>query len=446
MNDFDNDVKVLIDRVAGPVLRPGDEGYDEERTGFNLAARHAPDVIVGAVGAGDVRAAVEFAAARGLAVAVQGTGHGISVAAEGGVLVSTRRMTDVRVDPEARTARVGAGARWGDVIERAAPYGLAPLNGSAPHVGVLGYTLGGGLPLLGRSHGYAADRVIGMDVVTADGRLRHVTPDGEPDLYWALLGGRDNFGIVTGLEFGLMPVARLYGGGLFFDAAEVPGVLTAYLRWTGTVPERMNSSVALIPFPDVPGVPEELRGRRVLHVRVAFTGPPEEGERLVEPLRAIGPRLMETLRDLPYAECASIHDDPPVPMPWTSDDVLLGELDDAAIRTIDERIGQGDLIVELRHLGGALSRPPAHPNAVGHRDARYLLVELHPGAEPRAKELVRALAPWSVGRFLNLMGHGEDAGPEQVRSAYDSADLERLTALKAVYDPRGTFGITYRLL
>ncbi|GAA2901904.1 FAD-binding oxidoreductase [Nonomuraea rubra] len=331
------------------------------------------------------------------------------------------------------------------MIERAATYGLAPLNGSAPHVGVLGYTLGGGLALLGRSHGYAADRVIGMDVVTADGRLRHVTPNGEPDLYWALLGGRDNFGIVTAMEFGLVPVGRLYGGGLFFDAAGVPGVLAAYLRWTATVPERMNSSVALIPFPDMPGVPEELRGRRVLHVRIAFAGPAEEGERLVEPLRAIGPRLVETLRDLPYAECGSIHDDPPVPMPWTGDDVLLGELDDAAIRTIDERISRGELIVELRHLGGALSRPPAHPNAVGHRDARYLLAELHPGAAHGPKELVRALAPWSVGRFLNLMGHGEDAGPEQVRSAYDPADLERLAALKAVHDPCGTFRVTYRL-
>ncbi|WP_052422687.1 FAD-binding oxidoreductase [Nonomuraea candida] len=443
MNDMDNELKA----VAGPVLRPGDEGFDEERAGFNLAVRHRPDVIVCAVAAEDVRVAVEFAGARGLPVAVKSTGHGFSVPAEGGVLVSTRRMTGVRVDPDAGTAWVAAGARWQDVVAAAAPYGLAPLNGSAPHVGVVGYTLGGGLPLLGRSHGYAADRVRAMEVVTADGRLRHVTPDSEPDLYWALLGGRDNFGIVTGLEFGLVPVARLYGGGLYFDAVRTPGLLESYLRWTATVPEPMNSSVALIPMPDVPDVPEALRGRHLFHVRIAFTGSPEEGERLVAPLRAIGPALIDSLRDLPYAESASIHDDPPTPMPWSSDSVLLGELDDAAITTLAGLVTPGPAIVELRHLGGALSRPPVHPNAVGHRDARYLIGVLNPGAgdAPERAGLVRALAPWTVGRFVNLMGHGADAGPEQVRSAYEPATLKRLTTLKTAYDPEDTFRITYHL-
>ncbi|WP_336207108.1 FAD-binding protein [Nonomuraea sp. LPB2021202275-12-8] len=165
------------------------------------------------------------------------------------------------MDPLARTAYVEAGARFADVIPKAAPHGLAPLNGSAPHVGVVAYTLGGGLALLGRSHGYAADRVRAMDVVTADGRLRHVTVESDPDLYWALLGGRDNFGIVIGMEFGLVPVARLYGGALFFDARQVPGVLDGYRRWTATVPTEMNSSAALIPVPDDPQVPEPMRGR-----------------------------------------------------------------------------------------------------------------------------------------------------------------------------------------
>ncbi|MFI6290488.1 FAD-binding oxidoreductase [Nonomuraea sp. NPDC050790] len=299
--------------VNGPVLLPGQDGFDEERTGFNLAVRHSPDVIVGATRAEDVAAAVEFARGRGWPVAVQSTGHGFSRPLDGGMLISTRRMTGVRVDPRAGTAWVEAGVRFEQVIGEAAPYGLAPLSGSAPHVGVVSYTLGGGLPLLGRSHGWAADRVRAMDVVTADGRLRHVTPDGEPDLYRALLGGRDNFGIVAGMEFDLVPVSRLYGGGLFFDAEQVPGLLEAYVEWTAALPGQMNSSVALIPFPDDPSLPEPMRGRHVYHVRIAFTGSLEEGERLVQPLRLIGPRLLETPADLPYSRSSSIHDDRPSP-------------------------------------------------------------------------------------------------------------------------------------
>ncbi|CAL9523780.1 Mitomycin radical oxidase [Streptomyces sp. enrichment culture] len=450
-----NDLETLAARCEGPVLVPGQEGFDEERTGFNLAVRHRPEVIVGAARAEDVVAAVALAAAHDLPVAVQGTGHGFSVPAEGGLLVTTRRMTAVRVDPRARTAYVAAGARFAQVIPEAARHGLAPLNGSAPHVGVVSYTLGGGLALLGRSHGWAADRVLAMDVVTADGRLRHVTPDAEPDLYRALLGGRDNFGVVTGMEFGLVPVARLYGGGLFYDAERTPGLLEAYARWTATVPDEMNSSAALIPFPDDPQVPEPMRGRRVWHVRIAFTGPAEAGERVVEPLRQAGPRLLENLRDMPYERSADIHDDPPVPMPWAADDAFLADLDGDTARTLLEHTGPGaalPAVVELRHLGGALTRRPAHPNAVGHRDARFMLAVLVPltggsAADAHAflRRLFEELEPRSVGRFLNFMGHGDAADRERTRTAYTADDHRRLTALKAVYDPRNTFRLNYNI-
>lgn len=450
-----NAVKDLAARVEGPVLLPGQEGFDEERTGFNLAVRHRPDVIVGAARAEDVAAAVRFAAARALPVAVQNTGHGYSATAEGGLLISTRRMKEVSVDPRARTARVQAGARFEQVIERAAPHGLAPLNGSAPHVGVVSFTLGGGLPLLGRSHGWAADRVRAMDVVSADGVLRHVTPDGEPDLYWALLGGRDNFGIVTGMEFGLVAVSGLYGGGLFFDAEQSPGLLEAYRRWTAAVPVEMNSSVALIPFPDDPQVPAPMRGRHVYHVRIAFTGDPEEGERLVGPLRAIGQPLMEALREMPYHESASIHDDPPFPIPWAADNALLTTLDGKAVEVVLRHVGPAaplPAIMELRHLGGALAEPPVHANAVGHRNAQFMLAVLNPLTGAGAQEahafldrLFQDLAPWTAGRFLNFMGHGDHAAPERVRTAYRAPDHERLTALKAVHDPHNTFRANYNI-
>ncbi|GAA2611582.1 FAD-binding oxidoreductase [Streptomyces tubercidicus] len=450
------DFRTLASHVEGPVLQPGDEGYEQERTGFNLAVQHRPDVIVGATRAEDVQAAVRFAAEYGLPVAVQATGHGYSVAAEGGLLITTGRMSGVEVDPAAKTVTVEAGVRFEQVIPETAPHGLAPLNGSAPHVGVVPYVLGGGIGLLVRSFGYAADQVRSMDVVTADGSLRHVTPDSEPDLYWALLGGRDNFGIVTRLEMGLVPVARLYGGGLFYDAEAAPDVLQAYLRWTAGLPQEMNSSVALIPMPDDEDVPEPMRGRHIYHVRIAFTGSQEEGERLVAPLReTAGPVLFEMLREMPYAESASIHDDPPVAVPFLREVALFEELGEDALATILKHAGPQapvPCVVELRHLGGALAAAPAHPNAVAHREAQYLLsvVTLLFGVtekdtRPVLKGLFDALEPWNTGSSLNFMGHGENAGPEQVRTAYAPEALQRLGEIKASHDPENLFRLNYNI-
>lgn len=418
----------LIDTARGPVLVAGDDRYDAERAGFQAAVDHRPAVVVGATCADDVRAAVRFAAANDLPVAVQATGHGPAGAVDGGVLISTRRMRDVRVDPERGTARLEAGVRSGDVVDAAAPHGLAPLSGGAPHVGAVGYTLGGGIGLLARRYGYAADHVHGIEVVTAEGRLRHVSADDGADLFWALRGGRDNFGVVTALEVGLVPVTRLYGGGLYFDADLAAGALHAYVEWTRTLPDAMTSSLALVPFPDMPQIPEPLRGRFVTHVRIAFTGGAAEGEALVAPLRALGPRLLNTLGELPYTAGDSIHHDPTDPMPYTGTNVLLDDLDADAPERVLELAGPGapdPCIVELRHLGGALARPPATANAVGHRDAQYLLAvlsKLPSGADPAPSRAVQgrlldALAPWTRGRSLNFLGHdgGARGRPRDLR-------------------------------
>lgn len=462
-------IQRLIDRVTGPVLLAGQDGYDAERTSFNLAFPYRPDVIVGATDAQDVQAAVEFAAAHGLPVGVRATGHGASAATEGGLLITTRRMTEVRIDPQSRIASVGAGVRFDHLITEAAAHGLAPLNGSAPFVTVVPYTLGGGLSILARNCGYAADRVRGTEVVTADGQCRHVTPDSDPDLYWALLGGRDNFGIVTRLEMELVPVTHLYGGGLFFDAQQVPDLLEAYWRWTLTVPEQMDSSVALAPFPDLPQIPEPLRGRVIYHVRIAYLGSVDDGEQLIAPLRAAGPRLLDSVRLMPYTECGSIHNDPSMPAPWIGDSVMLTDLDQKAVATILAHATPDPavpLIFEVRHLGGALARRPTAANAVGWRDARYLLSALTPlrgitarTAYPVLTGLLDAVKPWRMGRFLNFLAHTGPVTPnaadssgalgvdvqELVRGAYQPEIYQRLTALKAVYDPENLFRLHYSI-
>ncbi|UNO40394.1 FAD-binding protein [Streptomyces sp. MST-110588] len=443
--------------VHGPVLRPGDDGYDEERSGFQTGHRHRPAVIVGAAGAADVRAAVAFAAAHGLSVAVQATGHGLGAATEGGLLITTRRMTGLRVDAAARTAWAAAGVVWAQVIEEAARHGLAPLSGSAPAVGVVGYTLGGGLGLLAREFGYAAEHVRAVELVTADARELRVTADSDPDLFWALLGGGHGLGVVTGMEFGLVPVRRLYGGQLVFGADLIDAALGAYLDWTRDLPNALTSSLGILVYPDIPQLPEPLRGRHLLTVRVAYTGSVEDGERLVAPLRAVGPRVSDTLREMPYTQSHTIHADPDTPRAYDGDNALLTDLDPDTLREAAALAGPGApfmCVFQLNHLGGALATPAAGPtdaadsprpgSAVGHRDARYLLRVSSP-VDGTDREAVRALharilgltAPYRIGRNINMLFGDHD--PRTVRDAYEPPTYERLTKLKATHDPAGLF-------
>src|SRR5262245_55774645 len=234
------DAAPLVAAVAGSVLLPGGAGYDDDRAVCNPNHHLVPAVIVVPESASDVQAALTFAAGQHRPVLVKATGHQIVGEAHGAVVIATRRMNDVAIDAVGRRARVGAGAIWSEFVEVAAKAGLAPLNGSNPTVGVVGYTLGGGLsPILGRSLGYAADHVRSLDVVTADGELRHVDGESEPELFWALRGGKGNFGVVTTLNFDLFPVPRLYGGGIYFPGERTADVLRAWTEWHPGTPETM---------------------------------------------------------------------------------------------------------------------------------------------------------------------------------------------------------------
>ncbi|MFJ8826329.1 FAD-binding oxidoreductase [Streptomyces sp. NPDC102467] len=435
-------------------FRPGDPGYADELAGFQTGFALRPDVIFAAATADDVVAAVRYAAAAGLPVGVQATGHGLPGDAEGGVLISTRRMDEVAVDPAARTARVGAGARWGAVAQAAAEHGLAPLNGSAPSVGAVGYVLGGGLGILAREFGYTADHVRAVDVVTAAGEVRHVTADSDAELFWGLLGGGANLGVVTALRVDLVPVTRLYGGFLAYDgrATDPADILRAYTEWTATVPDTLTSSLAALVYPDLPMLPPHLRGQYVVSVRVAFTGGAEEGERLVAPLRTeLGPAVTDTLREMPYGESHTIHNDPDFPHAYYGDSVFLSELDVAAVAelfTLSGPAADAMHVVQLNHLGGALSRPA--PNAVPYRDAGWLVRILSPLDESAgAKDAARAhqtrafgaVAKVSVGRSLNFTFGGGD----RTEGLYDAGTRKRLADLKAAHDPANLFRRNYNI-
>jgi FAD/FMN-containing dehydrogenase len=435
------------------VLRPGEAGFDALRSGFNLAVEHRPELIVEATGPDDVVGAVQLAASAGRPVAVMNTGHGPSVAADGAVLIRTGGMRRVDVDPVRRTARIEAGAAWGEVIEAAAPHGLAPLNGSSPHVGAAGYTLGGGIGHLARRFGFAADHVRWIDVVTADGRLRHVTAASDPDLFWALRGAGANFGVVTAMEVDLFRVTLLLGGELGFGPEAAEQVLHTYVDWAQAVPETMASSLMLLAYPDDPALPEELRGRHVTHVRLADSGDDHaQARRWVEDLRRIGPRLVDTVRAMPYTDVGTIHHEPTdEPVPAFDRNILLKSFDHDVADVLAKHAGPtagAPFLTELRAWGGALSRPPAVPNAVAGRDAAFSLMAIadpSPGDRARRDELLQALRPWGTGgSVLNFAGV-EDSSFEAVRRLYRPDDLARLQSLKATYDPHNVFRINFNI-
>ena len=447
------DVDLLRGRVHGPVYRDGDgaeDGMAAEVACWNTAVEHRPAVVVGATCAADVVAAVRWAAEHRLPVAVQATGHGPARAATGCLLVSTRRMQGVAVDPSRRSARVQAGVTWAKVLEAATEHGLTPLVGSSSGVGAIGYTLGGGMGPLGRKHGFAADHVTAVEVVTADGVLRRASADEEPELFWAVRGGKSNLGIVTAMEIGLVPGDALVGGGLFFAGEDAAAVLHAFRTWAPALPEEVTPSLAVLRLPVLAELPPPLRGQTVVHLRFASTGlEPAEADRLLAPMRAAGRVLLGHVGPILPTELDSVHRDPVDPMPVWEKGMLLRELPAEAVEAFLATAGpqqQVPLIAaELRLMGGALGRSPAVPNAVSGRDAAWSFFVCGPAA-PGLTEIVSAvgrgvlaaLAPWAAqGCLVNFLG--DVAGPDEVCAAYPPAVAERLLEVRAQVDPDRVF-------
>ncbi len=247
-----------------------------------------------------------------------------------------------------------------------------------------------------------------MDVITADGQLRRVTAQQEADLFWALRGGgKGRFGIVVAMEIDLYPVTRLHGGGMHFSAEMTAEVLHTYAAWAATAPEQMGSSVLLMRMPDIDGVPAQLRGRFLSHLRFAYTGTADEGERLVRPFRDLRP-LTDTVAEMPYRDVGTIHGESTTPVAFHARNSILATLDTDAVETLLRHAGPAagaPYLVELRHLGGALARPSTVPNALGRRDGQFCL---YSGAAantdevgPLCSSLARlhdAMAPWRHGQ------------------------------------------------
>lgn len=431
----------LAETLRGRLLRPGDAGFDQAATPWNLAVRQPVAAVAEAADADDVAAVVRHAAAAGLTVTAQSTGHGASGDVAGTILLRTGRLDRVSVDPAGRTARVGAGASWGAVQAQSAPHGLTGLLGSAPGVGVAGYTLGGGLGWFSRAHGLAAGAVRSFDVVTADGERRTVTAASDPELFWALRGGGGDLAVVTALELGLVEVPALTGGSVVWPAEHAGAVLDAYREVTSIAPRELSVWLSRIEAPGAPAV---------VVAHVAYLGEETAARELLRPLEAVPGALAARVGPVGLADVGSITADPTDPAAGRSRAELLRGIDDDAVTALFEAPVAPLLMVQLRHLGGALADPGPDAGALGAVEDPYLLYAFGLAYEPglaaavgdRIGRLPADLDGVATGRKpATFLSPGESAA-----AAYDPAALARLRVLKSSRDPRRVVRGAYPLL
>jgi hypothetical protein len=445
------DVRDLRARLRGELYVPGDEAWDAARAAWNLAVDQRPAAVAVVADAEDVAEVLEFAYATGLRVAPQGTGHAASTlgALHGTILLKTQRLRGVTIDPEARTARAEAGAIWIDVVEAAAEHGLAALAGSSPDVGVVGYTLGGGLSWLARKHGIGANQVTAIELVTADGRFRRVDRDNDPDLFWALRGGGGGFAVVTAIEFNLFPLTEVYAGILWFPVERAAEVLRAWRTWTDFVPEELTSVGRIMQFPPAPFIPEPVRGKSFVLVEAIFCGPEADGELWLSPLRDLEP-VMDTVRTIPVTELSQLHMDPEGPAPGVGDGMMLTDFREHAIDLfVEATVGEPLISAEVRHLGGAVARPSAEHGALSHFADEYLMFTVGMAPTPEAasavegavSNLLGVLEPWAAAHTYSNFAETRRASG----SFHTEAAHHRLKRIKAQVDPENTIRANHEL-
>jgi hypothetical protein len=444
------DVDALRAVLDGDAVGPGEESWDVARQGWNLDADAHPAAVAYATHAADVAAVVGFAREGGLGVAAQATGHGASARGplDDAILLRTERMSGVSVDAAQRRARAEAGVPWGKVAAQAGEVGLAALHGSSPTVGAVGYTLGGGVGWLGRRHGLASNSVTAIELVTADGRELRVDAGNEPDLFWALRGGGGAFAAVTAIEFALYPLSELYAGMLAWPVELGGDVAHAYREWARSVPDELTSVLRFLQLPPLPELPEPLRGQALVDVSAAFVGRADEGAELLRPLRELAPAVWDSFAMIPVTQLGRLAMDPEEPVPARGDGVLVRELTPEAADAFVEVGGAGSgsplISLQMRQLGGALSREPADAGALGAVDADYAIYAVGAVMDEQIGRAVQdhlqvtreTMAPYSTGgSYLNFA----DRPGTDTALAFPDRVWRHLTEVKARFDPEDVF-------
>jgi hypothetical protein len=445
-------VKELKGNLRGDYLLPKEEGYEDARKVWNGMIDRRPAIIVRCQGASDVIKAVGFGRKHGLTVSVRGGGHNVAGNAvnDGGIVIDLSRMKGVRVDPVARTAMVEPGAVWHDFDTEAQVFGLATTGGLISTTGGAGFSLGGGIGWLVRKHGLALDNLISVDLVTADGELVTASADQNSDLFWGVRGGGGNFGVVTSFEFQLHAVGpTVVGGMVLHKASEAEALLKFYRDYVKDVPDELTTLVAFLTAPPLPFIPKELVGKHMVAVAGCYSGPIDEGMKVLDPLKRFGNPVADLLGPIPYIALQSFLD---MTAPFGSRNYwktsFLKGLDDGFINTyldFGERVPSPMTSVHIHHLGGAMGRVNEGSTAFSNRDAAFAMNIVSEWQSPDedepnirwTKALFDAVQQFSTGAaYLNFLG---EEGQDRVRAAYGEEKYRKLSELKGKYDPTNFF-------
>jgi FAD/FMN-containing dehydrogenase len=437
---------IPADRV---VLR-GEADYDAARLPWNVTADQRPYAVARPRTATEVAAVVRAAAEAGLRVAPQSTGHNAGPLAQQDlddvVVVRTEAMNRAASDPGRGIVRVEGGTTWEPAVHAAAAHGRAVLHGSSPDVGIAGYSLGGGMGWYARKLGLATNSLTAVELVVGDGTIVRASAEENPALFWALRGGGGSFGVVTALEMASYPIETAYAGHLMWDISRTEDVLREWSAWAPTADDEITTAFRVLRLPDLPDIPELVRGRSLVDVNGAVLGSDEQGERLLRSLRALGPEI-DSFERVPAASLVRLHMDPEGPTPFASDSSMLGSFADATVDAFVDSVGPDAtsslLLAELRQLGGALGRPHQGGGVLSHLEGAFVAFaggiaatpELGAAAHADAVRLMQALQPWSNGRqYLNFAENPVDA-----RTGYADGVWRQLAGIRSAVDPHGTF-------
>ncbi len=446
------DISKRLDGITGTVITPDDSGYDDARTVFPGGIDRRPSLIVRVADDEDVRRVVALARESGLELAVRsgghsGAGHGVT---DGGIVLDLRDLKALDIDGGGRAAWAETGLTASEYTNASGAVGLATGFGDTGSVGIGGITLGGGVGFLVRKHGMTIDNLLAADIVTADNELRRVDADSHPDLFWAIRGGGGNFGVVTRMRFALHPVDRIVGGMLFQPAT--PEVIEGFMTEAAAAPDELSTIANVMTAPPMPFLPEELVGSAILMSFLVYAGEEEAGQRAVAPFRALAKPIADFVRPMSYPEMymAEPEGEHPTAASWTGFADHIG-LDDA--RHILERLAvpAGMLrVVQLRALGGAMSRVPADATAFAHRSravmANVASIYGAPDDRDASEHWVRTTAELvAQGESAAYVNFLVDEGEERVRLAYPGDTWSRLRRIKAAYDPTNLFRLNQNI-
>jgi FAD/FMN-containing dehydrogenase len=438
----------------GQVVTPGDTAYEQQRAVFYRAFDRRPSAIVRVGNADEVAQVVSVARDTGVELAIRSGGHSVAghSTSDGGIVIDMSRMRALDVDVARRSAWAETGLTTGEYTTATGAHGLATGFGDTASVGIGGITLGGGVGYLVRRHGLTIDNLVAADVVTADGQIVRTDAEAHPDLFWAIRGGGGNFGVVTRFQYRLHEVDTIVGGMLMLPAT--PDVVTRFIAEAEAAPDELTTICNLMVAPPMPLVPAEHHGSLIMIALLAYTGPVDDEERVIAPFRALATPLVDTIQPMRYPALYEMLEGGPESVAQEqAHSTFVDHLDDGRAEAILEHLRTSTApmaVAQLRVLGGAMARVPVEATAFAHRRRRIMIAAGAvyedavdtPVHRAWVDSLADAVHDEESGVYVNFLG---DEGPARVREAFPGPTWDRLTRIKAAYDPTNLFRLNHNI-